>query len=72
MLSKHVDIFSFQMHRATLLSNFSFNLFSQDGPETKDEMCMAYLYYYPVIDLAACESVPTYGQSLTAFDLEIR
>ena len=30
------------------------------------------LYYYPVIDLAACESVPTYGQSLTAFDLEIR
>ena len=77
MLSKHMDISSFQMYRATNVNcycfgYFSFNRFSQGGPETKDEMCMAYLYYYPAIDLATCESVPTIEQSLTAFDLEIR
>ena len=46
-------------------------LFLQGGMTTRNEMCYAFLLYYPVIDLTWCLSYPTPKQMLEEGILDI-
>ena len=39
----------------------------QGGESTREEMCVAFVYYYPLVDLSVCLSSPQAPLSFSAF-----
>lgn len=49
---------------------YLFNLFFiQGGSSTHQEMCMAFVFYYPKIDFGLCTSVPSKTQTYPYFGI---
>ena len=51
---------------------FSIIFDEQSGIGTREEMCVAYLFYYPKVDLTWCASAPTQAQMAEQLSLKYR
>ena len=43
----------------------------QGGLLTTEEMCQGFLYYYPLVNITRCESVPSEHQTLSFLDVTL-